>query len=562
MTFSIMRGLTWEYLRRISPILPIVLLMLIGGPWAFLGVIRVYGLTMDDAAFRPFQMLHPYLGLSTFAWIAVTALPNSEWRPRIYTMPVSTRLLVTWQMAMGMLVVAIVSPLTMGLYTLSFRAGWPILGPTLFQMSVIPVACCFTWYLLTPNTGPGARYIWSMIRVLCVLMGVITAGVLWINARYAAPAGSKHGYVAWDVVTFGEATTMLGVVVVAWWMAMRGAARHRHSDLAELPDTDAKTVAEESGRDEFGPAWLNRFRMAHRLRDADHALSCLHWQDGRLLAFVLGIGWFIVMLGALIALFSPNNYGNKVEGAAAFLTMFPVVGGLMVGSILGCETWETQRKGMRTFTAVTPVSDARLARSYLLNTVKTSSLFWVLLVTAASVVVLIGLWRSGTDLTADIAGMKTPQQLGAMWLPLFLLISFLTTWTGAGLIASLAWTGREWVVGVAVTCAISLILILPIGMHFLVPPESHETAQATVLHAGGILIMGGTLAAFTAAIRRRLINGRSAWLAVSVWAIESVVLWCFLPVAVIYRLAWTGVLACTVAPIATAPLALSWNRHR
>lgn len=563
MTFSIIRSLTWEYVRLIAVILPCFVALMVGGPWAFLGLIELQGLSMDDAAFRPYQMLAPYLGLSTFAWITIGLLPNSDWRPRIYTMPVSTRLLVTWQMAMGMLLVAIFSPLTMWLHRVSFGTEWPILGPTLFQMSVMPVACCFTWYLSTPNTGPGARYIWSAIRVLGAMIVVVAAGIFWVDARYAAPERSQQPHGAWDVVTFGEAATMLGIVIVAWLMAMRGATRHRHSDLAELPDFDATSVTDEPESQDFGPAWLHRFRMAHRLRDADHALSCLHWQDGLILAIVLAFGWGIILLGALIATFGSPGHHNRIEGALVFLTLFPAMGGLMTGSVLGSETWEKQRRGMRTFTAVTPVSDARLARSYLLNTIKTSSVFWVMLVTAAAVVLLIGLWRSGTGaLLSDFENLKHPRVLGTWWLPLFLLLSYLSTWTAAGLTASLTWTGRDWLVGLVVTIVFSLMLFVPFTLHTFIPPESRDAAQHAVLHAAGILTAVLTLAAFHAAIRKRLINGRSAWFAVVAWTIESAVLWCFLPVAAIYRLAWTGVLACTVAPIATAPLALAWNRHR
>jgi hypothetical protein len=562
-TFSIIRSLTWEYVRLIAVLLPATVALIVGGPWAFLGLIQLQGLTMDEAAFRPYQMLAPFLGLGTFAWITIGLLPNSNWRPRIYTMPVSTRLLVTWQMAIGMLLVAIVNPLTMWLYCVSFGSEWPFLGPTLFQMSAMSVACCFTWYLAIPNTGSGVRYALSVFRNLGAIIVIVAAGVFWLDARYKPPAGSKLEYAAWDAITLGEAATMLAVVVVAWLMAMRGAMRHRHSDLAELPDFDATSVTDEPESKDFGPAWLNRFRMAHRLRDADHALSCLHWQDGLILAIVLAFGWGIILLGALIALFGSNDHRNKVEGALVFLTMFPVMGGLMIGSVLGSETWEKQRRGMRTFTAVTPVSDARLARSYLLNTVKTSSVFWVMLVTAAVVVLLIGLWRSGTGaLVSDFQNLKHPRELGVWWLPLFLLLSYLSTWTAAGLTASLTWTGRDWLVGLVVTIVFSLMFFVPVTIETLIPPESRDAAQHVILHAGGILIAVLTLVAFHVAIRMRVINGRSAWFAVAAWTIESALLWCFLPVAAIYRLAWTGVLACTVAPIATAPLALAWNRHR
>ena len=290
MTLSIIRGLTWEYVWHIRFILPGFVALIVGGPWAFLGLIQLQGLSLEPNAFRPYQMLAPFLGLSTFAWIAIAMLPTADWRPRIYTMPASTRLLVTWQMAIGMLVVAIVNPLTMWLYCVSFGSDWPLVGPTLFQMSAMSVACCFSWYLATPNTGTGMRYVLSVFRVLGAIIVVVTAGVFWLDARYKPPAGPKLDYAAWDAITLGEAATMLGVVIVAWLMAMRGATRHRHSDLAELPDSDATSVTDEHESRNFGPDWLQRFRMAHRLRDADHALSYLHWQDGLILAIVLAFG--------------------------------------------------------------------------------------------------------------------------------------------------------------------------------------------------------------------------------------------------------------------------------
>lgn len=78
--------------------------------------------------------------------------------------------------------------------------------------------------------------------------------------------------------------------------------------------------------------------------------------------------------------------------------------------------------------------------------------------------------------------------------------------------------------------------------------------------------MLGTAWAFIAARRRNLIEARTAWTIIGVWTLLSglIVLesWRRSDFPVTASVLGIGLLATVFAPLATAPLALTWNRNR
>jgi hypothetical protein len=81
-----------------------------------------------------------------------------------------------------------------------------------------------------------------------------------------------------------------------------------------------------------------------------------------------------------------------------------------------------------------------------------------------------------------------------------------------------------------------------------------------------IVLVAGTAAAFVIAHRRSLIGTRTVATAAIVWALVSAVAalgpFSTRGDAVVVWLCAAGVLALAVSPLATAPLALEWNRTR
>ena len=468
-------------------------------------------------------------------------------------------------MVVGLVMAAGLNLVTMVLYrSLLDVTDWPWLGPTLLCMTLVSLKQAFTWHLIIPNTGTNKRYVWHAVRMLTLIVGVVTAVILWVDSRYQPVPGSKLSYGPWEV-SIGDVLTMAAVTAIAWWMALRGAAKHRHNDLAVAPEWDEAEAPESAPADDALPGWVERWRLAPKIRDADHALQCLHWHDGMTLAIVLAIGWGGVMLAGLAAMFSRDNTGNVVEGTFVFFTMFPALGGTFIGTILGAETIGKQAGGpMPSFVGTTPVSDRQLSRSYLLNLLKTTVLFWGLLLISASAFAAGNIWRFGIDRILQLwqqPDAPVVGQLGAWWLPVFLLFSFLVTWTGAGWTVASMWAGRQWCQMALMSTVIGTIMF-PVIFLPMFPQELQGPIRDGGLNALGALVAAGTISAFICAVRRKLIRPQWAVCAAAGWGAEAAILCATVPVALVYQLAWSGILAASVAPVAIGPLALSWNRHR
>lgn len=568
-TNSIIRGLTWEYLRHAWWLSLVSVGGMVGGPLLFLGLISIK-LQMGEAGveFRPLEMHFPFLGMAAVAWGFVVTVPvSTNWRPRVYSLPISTRLLVGWQMTVGLLTAAVLNVVTMVLYRFLLDVtDWPWLGPTLLIMTLVSLKQAFVWQMIVPNTGANKRYVWHCVRMTGLIIAVVTAVIIWVDSRYLPTGRAEQWYVPWEL-SVGDVLTMVAVNAWAWWMALRAAARHRHNDLADAPEWDEADSHETelAAEPDALPGWLERLRLAPKIRDADHALQCLHWHDGMTLAIVLAVGWGGVMMAALAAMFSRDNTGNVVEGTFVFFTVFPALGGTFIGTILGAQSIGKQAGGpMPSFVGTTPVSDRQLSRSYLMNLLKTVTLFWGLLIIAAAAFAAGNIWRFGIERIlqlwqhpdAPVAGV-----LGSWWLPVFLLFSFLVTWTGAGWTVASMWAGRSWC-QMALMSIVILIMMGPAIFLPMFPPELQLPIRDGGLYALAGLITLGTLAAFIRAVRKGVIRPKWAAFAVGGWGVEAAIFCATVPVAAVYQLAWSGIMAATLAPIAIGPLALSWNRHR
>lgn len=582
MKWSIIRALTWEYWQFARAFVPLAILFLVGGPWLFGGLIRLQGLTFDDESFPRFAMHMPFVMLSLFGWIVAVLGPFTQWRPRIYSMPISTRMLVTWQMTIALLTVAVVGPVTIWLYGLIFGVDWPVVEPTLMQLVGIAIAVSSSWFLHVPSTGSSLRFLKVAGTILVAVIGITIAFVFWVGSHYE---GRLKGYqlTEWLAVSPLEYVVMAAVVALAWKLALVGADQHRHSDLAEAPVFESLGgLAQTVGRDVHDtelPQWLDaiwaRFSSRARLRGPGHALSWMHWQDGRMVALVIGLGWAALMAAVMIGtLGTTNRNHNTAEAALVFLTMFPVLGGMFIGMVQGTESWGPKKDGMRTFLSASPVSDALLARTYMKNAFKSAVILWSMLVGAAALCAVIGWWRLGAErFGVDLERLRLMREFGIGFLPPYLVLSFAATWTACGLAAALTWTGRQKVMTSGVVIIFGLIFLAIIFSQFHGTTEWRrivfliETGTACGLAA---VVWGATLLAFHRAYRSGLIDARLIWLALAVCCVVGTIIAVFVSrtgashidrYVTVYAM-WTGAVGASIAPIAAGPLALAWNRHR
>ena len=99
-------------------------------------------------------------------------------------------------------------------------------------------------------------------------------------------------------------------------------------------------------------------------------------------------------------------------------------------------------------------------------------------------------------------------------------------------------------------------------LQFVIPRDMVAAVKLGFLWGCAVIAMSGALAAFLAAGRLQLVSRETILLAILLWAAESTVCWWLLPLDVVYSAAVIGLLTLSVTPLAAAPLAIWWNRHR
>ena len=144
--------------------------------------------------------------------------------------------------------------------------------------------------------------------------------------------------------------------------------------------------------------------------------------------------------------------------------------------------------------------------------------------------------------------------------------TLLGCWTVLALVASACLTGRKALLMQLYFGLFGLAITFGLFSKFALSPTAQSQLFHGLLAAGGISFMLGTVWAYAKALRRSLIGGPIVWAAVSIWiALSAAVLFEWVRHSVepfsVYLFV-VGLMAAAVAPLATAPLALTWNRNR
>jgi hypothetical protein len=149
-------------------------------------------------------------------------------------------------------------------------------------------------------------------------------------------------------------------------------------------------------------------------------------------------------------------------------------------------------------------------------------------------------------------------------------VGVVIAWGLLGFGASITFAGRPWLVlgfWLAV-CSVwpAFMALRTLEWLNLIPFDIVSALFGALPWTIGTLCLLGTVAAFITARRRDLIDARKLFLGPALWIILCILvglLW--LPrdkpgLSTIVLV--MGLLALPAAPLATAPLALAWNRHR
>jgi hypothetical protein len=242
---------------------------------------------------------------------------------------------------------------------------------------------------------------------------------------------------------------------------------------------------------------------------------------------------------------SPSSMSDPLNGVTAMLLVISPFVGLYLGH-------RSERFDMKPFLATQPLGDgdqAAIVLRHVAAVCAASTILW--LVGMAVAVVLSG---GALDALGPL-----PKGHGAASLVLTLAVggALLGVWTLVGLAATLA-MARSWFVPAGGVGAAVLLIMAFIAMKAL---PAAEQATKIMLAAG---CLGGTLAAFAAARRRKLVSTRAVLIALGLCVLPFVCLFVTpervpsLEIALLLA----GCCAVPLSPLALAPLALAWNRHR
>lgn len=538
---------------------------LVSGPLLFLIITRLQGLNLDYVKQDMFAYHFAYLGISWIIFLAVCLHALTGCQKICLGLPASSKTIATWLMLATVALVVLLQLVTNGAYRILFFDEnwlddyWPLLGPLLFITTLILVGHYIFWSLYAPSFTRVAFWI-----ALIVVM------FWWFISRYY-PNGYRAEIVPWSKVTLWEFVTLQLVSVVAWYQGTRAFAKVRSGTAVSSPqwqqvqiwwsDLLTGTIPERQ------TVPLSRWS----------SLSRLHWRDSCQRAVVVcGTTFGIAVLAVNLlstAQFNesgprPNAFMDLIESFLSVTLLFSFVGAIIAAVLVGEGINGSGRTEMKHFLAMAPLSDRGLNLPLFRNMAKAFAFTFLL--------IQIGLLLS----YAGVMLLKGPEIFKlslnpGMWVVMSVEFTFFTVvgfWIIAANIISIFWTGRSWFYYTMIGLFFGgIIFVFGFG-GFAHRIFSSYTVQryfevGTVL-TGCILILSGTVAAYVVACWRKLIMRVTSYVALLSWLISSAgyAIWFLNQPPPHSSRAWmfiiSALFALIIAPFATIPLALSWNRHR
>lgn len=547
------RALNWEFSRRLSASLPLILAIMLLGPLGVEGLFRIADLPMDEVEITPLSWHCVYLALGFLLMVTPLVEAFRGVHQRIFALPVSNRFIATWTMTLSIVAVVGQEILIHSLYGL-LLSDWSLLA--IFGNGQSLTGPCQAVFA-TMVSMLVAIY-WSLKRFSfrrLLLCGAVLASLAWWFAGHYYPDGFAGGPQPWIRFSAVDAAVCAGVIVASWIVSLRGIERERCGENVEY--SLEKRVDQLANR-------IRSLIFSDHIRDyrsAERAIAWNQWRHcGRDAALAAGIGF-----GTILAVLMFNVQGSRrgLEGIVVLLFIIPGVLGFMTGSVIGILAPPNGRIGISTFLAAAPVTDAGLARGLLMNAWKTTLSAWGLTVSIGMLSLIAAIIYRGMDsLTYEINRFQQISEwpFGILILPLALLGSGVLAWMLTATFAVLHWTGNH---RLPVTALVGILLwfILLMLLSFVLSEKTVAWLRAASMSIASVAIVCGSVWAFAVALRRNMLKPESVVRLMSVWFGLSVFCWYSMPVPPMNRLFVIGVLMLTVSPVAFAPLAVSGNRH-
>jgi hypothetical protein len=540
---SITKATVWEYARRArytvvtiwsaSIILPIVMygLLLYAAP--FHAIADTYRATL--LGWLELSGLLSCLSLYSLAAVSLQdALPGVRiggGPGRLYTLPLATWRLALGQLLCGMATMVLLYLLTTIVVNLVFGAGWRFVGPALFI--VMSYACL-------------QAVVWNTLRLgllqLAACLLTCVPLLLWIKSHFGPPTEDiQHGFAPVEPL---EAAAMLVVTAAALAAAVMGIARDRRGDLQGWLAARRwlQTLRERA------PGRRTGFRSA-----ASAQIWC-EWREKGWISLIAFVGMFVI-LQTIVAM-TGDDLAELLIVSPVMALAGVIAASFAIALAMGHCNLPRGRMEVSTFQAALPVSDQSMAAAIMKTTMLATLVTWCLWLAVFAAVVLL-MWivngeRGLLRLSQDHFQPMRPK------LMVHLSVAAMT-WILPAVYVPIGLTGRKGLLLAAITTLPALLLSLNLLSQYRLIPGW------LLVYAIAALMVGGTLAALAAAHRfNKLLL--SLPMALMFW-----LLLCGGCAGAIYdaeEFFWpglalmVGLAGLAVSPLATAPLAIYWNRHR
>ncbi len=526
---SIPYAMTWELLRRgrwqmLLAVLGANLLSLL-----FLTLLRMDGpLDLDGPGLITMQLVliqfQPLLfAVAIFASIDLTS--------RSYVLPIPTSTLVAWKMIPSVILMFLESILSALALNWLFGLHWPIWGPAFLSAVSLAMILAALWY------AQGSIYL-----PFCVAIGGTIIG-LWYKSRWGLIfALPTH---AWSSVSPLEAITMLLFAAASYFVAVAGVTRSRRGDVL---GADGAWLWLDGL---FNWTFETRADTDLRFATPQEAHFWCEWtKKGWVLPAVVSCGLLFGLAAWIVFSRKPADMMEALVAGGGILSAIGMLGGILVGNMGPTDS----SYEMGSFLGTRPLTDRDLSTTTLKVLAKSVLYSWFIWAVAFGVAASIQ-WFSG-----DLMNSQVFRDLRWWYLPLTLL----GAWIANSVIASLSLTGHSslWVKTACVVFACYVAVMLSSKL-------LDYQSRAWVL--GGLMVVTGIAAGaisiylVVAARKNSLISPQFMILGASLWmALSAVIitesLRSHIPLSAVVLL--IGVASLAISPLAAAPLAVTWNRHR
>jgi len=543
---SIGRALTWEFWRQYQwgffPIFSWNTFLLF---WIWLIPYKISGGAENSP--RHIEMVTGwyafYLYAALFSCGAVLLSGFVDKRKRMtfsvrhYALPVRTSVLIAWQMVCATIFMFMSVLAMAGFFRLVTGLSFPVLVPALFCSAVLVWTTAGLWFLV------GSQVLTLLFFAVVPLLLIWGFGGIFFRETWQSEMG-----------TFGKAPLpvlfllFLISLLAAYLIGVVGAARDRRGDAFSL------MPIREWFLERFGTLRVRQKRFSS-------PVAAQFWFEWRQKGLIMPIIAVAVHAGIIVFILVGVMVGDAFDTVLGF-SFFQWFVWFHAGLLFGMRDTYSGKWEHGAFTATRPLNNRDLSFAILKAGGASIAVTFAVCVLALLPWVVMG---SLEHLPGKHAAHPYLLAFG------YLCGALLLSWTLMALGACITLTGRKSVLVIPLTVlsafVVGMMTLTAFGVLSAGTRKTLFEAFEIIIALGCFL---GVLAAFRAAYRKQLIGKGLVLLPAGLWLILVVCAASLYvrfhvplePVSVSLLLFLIGLMALSVAPLALAPLALSWNRHR